>query len=393
MANFKAEDVTRATETANKVETAVRDGDHKAYSAAMDEVNTYRKNHTPEEAKTYAMVIEKKLEADKVLPAVTLFEAQHSFKDIDTSGNGRLEKDEVKTYRKGSENELQRRLLKNVTNDYDNIRQFSTWGENIIGMNSAAIADQDINDGLQQQRGILNLHAPDKNGESLYDRINKDKEGNIPGGTFDKILAGDEALAKTLTPQDKETIKLLKENEPFYWFSSNDFNKDDLRKFEKESQLDPDAMLQQPRGSRAGTDVPLPNLPERQAEMRKENEEQTAKEQQILKDAAEKERQRTELEARQKEEIAKQKAHDEKLNEALKVNRGESYAHSADRLLKLAGHDDYTKEQLREVSHQLWIADNRRKAGTLPMGHTLAMNEALRKNPALAKLFDGSELK
>lgn len=78
---------------------------------------------------------------------------------------------------------------------------------------------------------------------------------------------------------------------------------------------------------------------------------------------------------------------EKQIKEALTIKKNESYAHCAERLLALAGEKDPTAKQIRELSRQLWIADHRRKAGTLNSGQVLNMDEHVRKNPSLKKLF------
>ena len=76
-----------------------------------------------------------------------------------------------------------------------------------------------------------------------------------------------------------------------------------------------------------------------------------------------------------------------KIKEALTIKKGQSYSHCAERLLALAGEKDPSGQQIREVARQLWIADSRRKAGTLTTGQVLSLDESLRNNPSLKKLF------
>jgi len=276
----------------------------------------------------------------------------------------------------------------------------------------------------------MNLHAPGKDGVSLYDRMEKDADGNIIGGTFYNAIAGNKSLAKTLTPEDKQTIETLQKNQPFWSF--NDFNKDSLNQFEKDSGLDPNVVQNQKRAARVATDVPVENLPPRQEQMQKDYEKEQAttqaKEREAAtakeRDAHEREREAQARrdaydrytnrydrndrydrydrdyrnrddwgrERREYEEAAKQRSNEHKINDALTVRSGESYAHSAERLLSLAGNNDPSSKELKDISHQLWVADQRRKKNELKTGQQLNLDSNLRHNPALAKLFDGSEL-
>lgn len=419
----QAEDVSKtANQTADRIEQAVRSGDKDAYNKAMGEVNSFREKHTAEETRSYTASVTKRLEDDKVLPTVSLFEAQTNFAKIDTSGNGRLEKGELDLYRNRRDvNEVQSALIANIQQNYDTIRNYSQWGETWYGGNSSAIADQDINDGVEQQRAIMNLHAPGKDGVSLFDKLRKDAQGNIVGGTFDAALSGDDAVARTLTPEDRQTILTLQKNQPI--FSFNDFNKDALNQFEKDSGLDPNVVQNQKRSARVETQVPIENLPPRQEQMQKdfEREQAQAKEREAAqsrerdaaqtrerdaqnreRDARAKERDAywRDLEARHREARERERYYDsireminnEKIADALTVRKGESYAHSAQRLLKLAGNSDPSGKELKDISHQLWIADQRRKKNELRTGQKLNLDADLRHNPALAKLFDGSDL-
>src|ERR1700677_1882105 len=92
----RTEDVVTkpSAETADHLEKAVRANDKTGYDNAMAEVNNYQNTHSPQENKAYTAAVTKRLEDDKVLPTVALFEAQNSFNKIDTSGNGRLERGE-----------------------------------------------------------------------------------------------------------------------------------------------------------------------------------------------------------------------------------------------------------------------------------------------------------
>lgn len=406
-----AEDVSKsANQTADRIEQAVRTGDKEAYTKAMGEVNAFRDKHTPEETKVYSATVTKRLEEDKVLPTVSLFEAKTNFSKIDTSGNGRLEAGELDLYKNRRDvNEVQAAFVANIQKNYDTIRNYSKWGETWYGGNSKAIADQDINDGVEQQRAIMNLHAPGKDGVSLYDKLSKDTQGNIVGGTFDAALAGDNAVARTLTPEDRQTILTLQKNQPT--FSFNDFNKNALDKFERESGLDPNVVQNQKRAARAETHVSIGDLPPRQEQMQKDYErEQGLTKEKTTAQIGTAERLNTpgrehrpyypELEAGRREaadrarmqEGTRQKLHDDKINQALTIGKGESYAHAAERLLSLAGHKDFSRAELKQVSHQLWVADQRRKGGELRVGQKLNLDLNLRDNPVLAKLFDGSDL-
>lgn len=447
MANPKsnpAEDITKsANQTADHLEDAVRSGNTESYNKAMTEVNTFRDNHTPAESKVYSAAVTKRLEDDKVLPTVSLFDAQVNFSRIDIGNNGRLEKNELDLFENRKDvNDVQAALSANMRKNYDQIRMISQYGES-WGFNSDAIADQDINDGVEQQRAIMNLHAPGKDGVSLYDRMQKDEEGNIAGGTFKKSLKADEVLAGTLTTEDKQTIETLKKNQPFW--SWNDFNKDALNEFEKASGLDPAVVQNQQRAARVATETPI-ELPVRQEAMRVqdtfEKEVQKAREEKTptpsidsIIDKIRDNYDNRDLQRRDtfraddyfsrydrdgyrgyergghrsydgsrendsyrealrdiQERHVREAANEKKISAALTVESGKSYSHSAEKLLALAGNTDPTSKELREVSRQLWIADQKRKANGLTTGQVLQMDANLRKNPSLAKLFDGSEL-
>ena len=75
------------------------------------------------------------------------------------------------------------------------------------------------------------------------------------------------------------------------------------------------------------------------------------------------------------------------IDDALTVRKSQSYAHSAERILALAGNTDPTGKQIRTLAHQLWVADGRRKAGTLVTNQKLTLDDQIRKNPDLRKLF------
>lgn len=86
-------------------------------------------------------------------------------------------------------------------------------------------------------------------------------------------------------------------------------------------------------------------------------------------------------------EAEKHNEAEKQIKEALTIKKHESYSQCAERLLALAGDKDPTGKQIRELAHQLWVADNRRKGGTLKTGQVLNIDENIRKNPNLKKIF------
>lgn len=88
-----------------------------------------------------------------------------------------------------------------------------------------------------------------------------------------------------------------------------------------------------------------------------------------------------------KAEAAKHRDEEQQIKEALTIKKHESYSQCAERLLALAGDKDPSGRQIRELAHQLWVADSRRKGGTLKTGQVLNIDENIRKNPNLKKIF------
>jgi hypothetical protein len=373
MANRSTDDVVTkpATDTAAHLEKSVRTNDKQGYDNAMAEVNKYRDTHTPDENKAYTAAITKKLEDDKVLPSVALYEAQSSFKKMDTSGNGKLEKGELDQFANRRDvNDLQRNLIGNIQQNYDKIRDINQYGERWYGGNSNQITQKDIDAGVKESQAQMNLYAPDKAGKSLVERL-VDKDGNIPAGTIKELRALEEKHpGQYLSPEDKKTLDDIDAKRT--WASRipfrDDVSKDKLKEMAVDGGNNQALLEQQPRKSRVETPVAPPeNATPHQKEMAKE---------------AVKEQSQAE---------AKTKERDEKIAEALKVKPHESYAHSAERLLVLAGKSDFTGKELREVSHQLWLADHQRKKNELHAGQSLTLDDNVKKTPALAKLFAPEE--
>jgi hypothetical protein len=88
-----------------------------------------------------------------------------------------------------------------------------------------------------------------------------------------------------------------------------------------------------------------------------------------------------------KAEASKHTESEKQIKEALTIKKHESYSQCAERLLALAGEKDPSGREIRELAHQLWVADNRRKGGTLKTGQVLNIDESIRKNPNLKKIF------
>ncbi len=432
----RAEDVVKpaALQTADKIETAVRKNDKAGYDNAMTEVNKFRESHTPAEMKAYTATVTGKLEADKVLPTVSLFEAQNSFDKI-ALGSERLEKGKLDLYKHRDDvNDVQKAFITNIENRYDNIRMISTWGENFYGGNADDIHRDDINDGVKEQQAQMNLYAPGKDGTSLIDKL-KDKDGNIPHGAIANLLQLEEQHpGQYLSPEDKRSLEDIntKRRDNFLWNNvrtyipyMDDVSKEELTKMATDSQLQPADLEAQKRGARMATPVTPDNLSEREVQMKAD----AAKEEQRAQDALKREEAKTKpnpgyrsesrdphppydhnsyerygrsydrntnpydryernpnarAEREEKDSIAK-------IDEALKVRKGESYSHAAERLLALAGNTDASGKDIKEISHQLWIADQRRKANGLRVGQQLQVNDAIKNNRNLAALWGSLE--
>jgi hypothetical protein len=443
----RTEDVVKpATETANKIETAVRTNDKAGYDNAMTEVNKFRENHSPVEMKAYTTAITQKLEADKVLPTVSLFEAQNSFDKIALGGN-RLERGKLDLYKHRDDvNDVQKALITNIEDRYDNIKMVSTWGENFYGGNADDIHRQDINDGVKEQQAQMNIYAPDQAGKTLVEKL-RDKDGNIPHSS----IANLEQLEKQhpgqyLTPEDKKSLEDISSKRSWYSYLpfTDDVSKDRLTKMATDSGVKQEDLEAQKRGAKISTPTTPDNLSPRELQLK----EDAAREDQRAQDALKREDARTGripyptgytrpethpsnqsrdydrygrnerndrdsyyrndyrndyrssdrdgsrdgYRSADRDRHEHDRANDEKIAAALKVRSGESYAHSAERLLALAGNSDPSSKELKEVSHQLWVADHQRKKNELKSGQKLNIDSTLRSNPALARLFDGSEL-
>jgi len=415
----RAEDAVKpAIDTANKIETAVRTNDKAGYDNAMTEVNKFRESHSPAEMKAYTGTVTAKLEADKVLPTVSLFEAQNSFDRI-SLGSNRLERGKLDLYKHRDDvNDVQKAFISNIEERYDKIRMISTWGENFYGGNADDIHRNDINEGVKEQQAQMNLYAPGKDGVSLIDKL-KDKDGNIPHGTISNLLDLEKQHpGQYLSPEDKKSLEDISSKRG--WLSyipfRDDVSKERLADMATNSAIKPEDLEAQKRGARIATPTTPDNLSPRETQMKDD----AAKENQRAQDALKREETKTKPNTgygyrtephssyydqydrtdryphghrgTDRDHSDHDRANQEKIASALKVRSGESYAHSAERLLALAGNSDPSSKELREVSHQLWVADHQRKKNELKTGQSLNLDSHLRSNPALARLFDGSEL-
>lgn len=358
-------EVTKAAkETADHIETAVKRGDSNGYNSAMQEVNKFRDTHKPEETRAYVAAITKKFEEDKVLPTVALFEGKEAFKKIDTDGNGRLTKAELDAYgNRRDVNELQQNLIGNIQQKYDQIRNYNQSWENWHGGNSDAISNKDVEKGLAQQRGLNNLFAKNADGTSLYDRISN-KDGNIEPGKLNDLLKLGKDNKGWITPEDKESLQMLKDNESIWQKiipMKDDQKKEDIADLAKRNGTDLPTLQAQKPGTRdvgTGTSTGVVAPDEHAVQSQKA--------------------------------ATEQKAREEKVKDALTVRSGESYSQAAERLLSLAGHSDPSGKEIRQVAHELWLADHKRKANGLKSHQVLELGDHLKKNAALSTLFQAS---
>ena len=271
-------------------------------------------------------------------------------------------------------NDLQRNLIGNVQDNYNKIRDINTWGETFYGGNSSAISEKDINEGVKQEQAQMNLYAPDKEGKSFVEKL-VDKNGNIPGGTIKELLNLEKQHpGQYLTPEDKKTLEDIQSKRT--WLSmlpwTDDVKAPSLQKMATVGDTNQKALEEQPRNSRVETPTaPSERTTQHQKDMAKEAQQEREKE---LHETARKEQQ--------------QKDRDEKIVDSLKIHaKNHSYAQSAEKLLALAGNTNPTGKELRDLQHQLWVADGRRKSGGLAVGDQLKLDDSIKHNPALAKLF------
>ncbi|CAN5297346.1 hypothetical protein BH10CYA1_BH10CYA1_28950 [soil metagenome] len=396
-----------AIETATHVEKAFRDNNKPALDSAMSEVNKFRESHTPAEDKAYTAAMTKRLEENKVLPGVSLFVAQQYF-DKAVGGDYRLEqsKSGESKYPDGT-NGLVKASIEHIQKNYEQIKNVNTsdgWG----WFNANAVTKQDIDDSVKMQRTALNAYAPGKDGIALMDKIT-DADGNISHG---KIAALKETPT-LLSAQENEVLDDFSGRRGYlsYIPMTDDLSKARLDESIKKSGLNPEELKDQKRGARVATPVLPENLTSHQEEMVKEGKKEEAKTQELLKKDEKKNGpmgpypasyndhpqsdQSPKGDANQGDkgrslphtEELKNEERAAKIAEALKVHKGESYSHSAVRLLALAGNSDPSGKEIRDLSRQLQKAHHWKRE--LNVNESLTIDKAeSKKNPALAHIFE-----
>lgn len=200
-----------AQQTAKHIESAVMHTDENAYAhAAVDEVNTFRQNHTAAETTAYVTSVTKQLETDQMLPAVALFDATKNFKKMDADGSDFVSKTELSKYKSNPElNDLERNLVGYLQSVYDRARNYNTSWETKFGGNNEALSQDDTAVGSAQQRALVDLFAKAADGTSLYDRL-KDDDGNIKRDKMGKLLKLDlDNPGKWLTHADGSALAVL----------------------------------------------------------------------------------------------------------------------------------------------------------------------------------------
>lgn len=233
-----------ANEIATKIESAVRSDDNQSYSNALEEVDKYRASHTQDETNQLVGSIAKKLEADKLLPRVSLFEAKREFDKIDVGGDGTLQVRELNAFKGQRDvNELQQKFIDHVVKNFDTVGDHkSDWSSD------SSIAMPELDAGIkaaaereQRETALNNLFHKDDKGKSLYDKL-KDEHGNIPPGAIGRLLDLDKQNPNVLglTDQDRASLKLLNENKSInqqYNTFADDMKKDDLKKLCQDNGL------------------------------------------------------------------------------------------------------------------------------------------------------------
>ncbi len=220
-----ANDTTQAAEkTAQHLEEAVRSNDAGKYDEVHKEVDEYRKSHSETDTKAYASAITNKLEQDKLLPAVSMFEAKQDFDKMDTNTDGELSQREIKSFREQRQvNELKQLLLDNVINDQDRISNLSS--DHGIGFSFRFGKDKDISK-ADLDSGLLQEKTAEKNRvhlsnlfskagseqQSLYDRIkDSDGNGNVSLDTINEMLKNKDSLRPKLNVADENSLKFLQQ--------------------------------------------------------------------------------------------------------------------------------------------------------------------------------------
>lgn len=233
-----------ANEIATKIESAVRSDDNQSYSNALEEVDKYRASHTQEETNQLVGSIAKKLEEDKLLPRVSLFEAKREFDKIDVGGDGTLQVRELNAFKGQRDvNELQQKFIDHVVQNFDTVGDHkSDWSsDSSIAMTELDAGIKAAADREQRETALKNLFQKDAKGTSLYDKL-KDDNGNIPPQAIGNLLDMDKQNPKVLglTDQDRASLKFLNESKTInqqYNAFADDLKKDDLKRLCQDNGL------------------------------------------------------------------------------------------------------------------------------------------------------------
>jgi arsenate reductase-like glutaredoxin family protein len=239
-----------ATEIATSIESAVRKDDNPSYGNALAEVDKFRLTHSADETQKLVGAITKKLEEDKMLPRVSLFEAKRDFDRIDVSGDGNLKVRELNAFKGQRDvNDLQQKFVEQVASNFDGISKHNTeWST------ESGITAQDLEAGIksaaereQREAALTNLFKKNESGVSLYDKL-KDADGNIPPNAIGKLQELDKQNAKVLglSDQDRASLELLNANKSVNQkvnYFADDMKKEDLKKLCQDNAIDFDKLV------------------------------------------------------------------------------------------------------------------------------------------------------
>jgi len=371
-------DAETSTQVAQRLETAVTSNDSDAYNSAMKEVQKFSRSHSPHDSQAMIGAITKKLEDDQCLPRLALYETKKNFDSIDSNRDGKLNSFEITNFKQvGTRNGLSRNMIADVEGKIDQIGH----KEGVWGFRSSVISREDLDGRLSTSNKLAHLMEKGQDGMSLYDRL-KDKDGNIP--TIGKILdldKKDPAILK-LSDEDRETLKYLQSERKYSSMVpyTDDMKSDRLKDIFREQDLDFDK-LRSPTGTgnkNQSADGSSSSEREQQPAEETRGGRRDATRQQPDQSASPAERETID---------AARKKMDAQIKEALTVHEGESYWHSAERLLSLAENNDPTSMQLHRLSHQLWVADHKREANGLSVNQILRVSDQIRENRDVATLF------
>lgn len=235
MADQPAEAKPEVKKSATELSESVG-SDRYAYSEVMSEMRKMEKSNP-----TAAKEFEGKVAENIDFNTAALYDVKVNFGIIDTNGDARVQRDELKAYadpKNKDTNDLQKRFVnEHILKNYDSVANLSSDRWNSYFRNDTEIRLTDLDRGIKDKGTVEAFFKKNADGISLYDRTKDKKDGSVDG--LEDIL--ENPTLHGLTPEQTKAAQFMYDKSTNNWFAADEYDKNSLKAKVAGYGINPDA--------------------------------------------------------------------------------------------------------------------------------------------------------